>query len=51
MEKPLICIDTNNPNQTHAIDFAESGIYHNLIFNEDVYPKDHPALMLYSPGM
>lgn len=49
LEKPLICIDTNNPNQTHAIDFAESGIYHNLIFNEDVYPKDHPALMLYSP--
>jgi len=53
LEKPLICVDTDNANQTHEIDFCDSGksnSSHNLIFNEEIYPKDYPVMMLYLPG-
>lgn len=51
-EKPLICVDINNANQTHEIDFKESSIYQNLIFNPDLYQNqmDQPVMMLYLPG-
>ena len=52
-EKPLICVDINNANQTHEIDFKESSIYQNLIFNPDLYQNqmDQPVMMLYLPGI
>ena len=53
LEKPLICVDTENANQTHEVDFCDSGksnSSHNLIFNEEIYPKDYPVMMLYLPG-
>ena len=50
LDKPLICLDTNNPWQTHTVDFSEDSVYEGLIFNENVYPKDRPVMMLYLPG-
>jgi len=49
LDKPLICLDTNNPWQTHTVDFSEDSVYEGLIFNENVYPKDRPVMMLYLP--
>lgn len=49
LDKRLICLDTNNPWQTHTIDFDEKSVYQGLIFNEEAYPKDVPVMMLYLP--
>ena len=47
--KPVICQDPNLVAHTN-IDIEDAGPFPSLIFDEKLYPKNKPAMMLYLPG-
>lgn len=47
--KPVICQDPNLVAHTN-IDIEDAGPFPSLIFDENLYPKNKPAMMLYLPG-
>ena len=47
--KPVICQDPNLVAHTN-IDIEDAGPFPSLIFDEKLYPKNKPVMMLYLPG-
>lgn len=49
--KPLVCLSNELVTRSYNYDLDEQGPFPNLIFNEALYPKENPVMMLYMPGM